>query len=288
MNARDPITPMTVVERARAGDQAAWKQLVCIYHKLVYMQCVCCGLQPADADAVTSDVFTGIFQSLSRFKKDKKTHRFLHFLRRITTYKIADHLRVQGKRLDIARGGEIQSVELMGLPEEVKEFSDEQVELIWSENELQTSLRSQLLVEAEEHFDNEMFRAYCLVEIENNSIESVAEELGLLPPEVDKKVSRVVSWMLANLSEFPDELTEKYPTEVSPQEAVVLSFLNGSFKPKSIQVYRLKEILGIPVRVVAQELGMTEGAVRTAAHRVRKWVAEKAPHLLVEVRPTTK
>lgn len=283
MDADTPITPMSLIERALSGDEEAWTQLIGIYRTMVYMQCVNHDLQPADAAAVTNDVFTGIFQSLRSFRRDEKTLRFHRFLRRITTFKIVDHMRKSGRQLDVAYGGEVQSVDFIGVADE-SGLSEEQIELVWNENDFDDTLRSLQLLEAAEIFEEEMCRAYQLIELEGRSVESAANELGLLPPEVEMKASGIAEWMLKKMSELPDGSVPEHRIELSTKEKAILKYIDGPFTAQSIEAYRLKEIRGMPIPVVASILQMTEGAVRTASHRVKKWVALNADRISAEVR----
>lgn len=99
-----PVTSLTLLNRVRTGDEAAWKRLVEIYGPLVFRKCQTKGLDSDDAAEVTQDVFAAACNGLNSFEKETPGYRFFHWLRSITTHKIADRYREREKGFP-ARGG---------------------------------------------------------------------------------------------------------------------------------------------------------------------------------------
>ena len=55
-----------MLEEARRGLDAAWRRLVDRYSRRVYRWCRCGGLQPADANNVSQEVFAGVGAEIAR------------------------------------------------------------------------------------------------------------------------------------------------------------------------------------------------------------------------------
>ena len=98
-------TSSTLLRRAKAQNPDAWRDLVEIYSRRIYRWCRRAGLQPADAGNVVQEVLRSVARKLEDFRHENATHTFRGWLRRITTNKINDHFRVQGKLPARPRGG---------------------------------------------------------------------------------------------------------------------------------------------------------------------------------------
>jgi RNA polymerase sigma-70 factor, ECF subfamily len=85
-------TSLTLLEKVRAQEQEAWDRLVELYTPLVWHWCRICGLQLADMEEVTQDVFTAVARGISTFHRDQEGDTFRGWLRSITRTKIIDHL----------------------------------------------------------------------------------------------------------------------------------------------------------------------------------------------------
>jgi RNA polymerase sigma factor (sigma-70 family) len=86
-------TSLSLLERARARDQAAWSRLVDLYGPLLHRWCLGAGLQPADAADVTQEVFAVVARSIDGFRHDRPGDTFRGWLYSITRNKIRDRLR---------------------------------------------------------------------------------------------------------------------------------------------------------------------------------------------------
>jgi len=282
-----PETSMSMISMAQRGDQAAWNRLIEIYAPLVHLQCIRKGLQIHDAHDVTMTVFTALWEGLHRFTRDKKNQRFLKYLRKITSHKLADHYRATGRRPDIAIGGDAQLLAALDQPVGTP-LSDIHSELLWAEEKLNEDLRAQHMVVAKTAFNDEFYQAWHRTVIDEASIVVVAKELDLLPPEVDWKASIVATWMRHRMTEFEDAendqatISRTYAT-ISQEEQSLLDLLAKKFQPQAIAIYRLKEVYGMPIASVAAELNVTQAVVRTSASRVRKWVRKEAPDVLASL-----
>jgi RNA polymerase sigma-70 factor (ECF subfamily) len=86
-------TSATLLERARARDQAAWQRLVDLYEPLILRWCRQAKLGPADAADIKQEVFLAVSGHIGAFRLEEAGHTFRGWLRMITRNKIRDHLR---------------------------------------------------------------------------------------------------------------------------------------------------------------------------------------------------
>ncbi len=86
-------TSLSLLQRARADDQEAWRQLVHLYGPLVYRWCGRSGLREEDAADVFQETFRALARELSSFRPARATGSFRCWLRAIVRTKVADHFR---------------------------------------------------------------------------------------------------------------------------------------------------------------------------------------------------
>lgn len=98
------VTSLTLLERARGADAAAWHRLVDLYGPLVHHWCRRAGLRGSDAADVGQEVFTRVWHALDRFRRDRPGDSFRGWLRTITRRSVVDHLR-RGRREPAPAGG---------------------------------------------------------------------------------------------------------------------------------------------------------------------------------------
>jgi RNA polymerase sigma-70 factor (ECF subfamily) len=89
---------LTLLDRLRQKqvDQEAWDVFVRVYGPLIFGRCIRQGLQPADAEDVTQEVFRKVLASIGQFER-RHTQAFRGWLARIAVNAAADlHRRRQG------------------------------------------------------------------------------------------------------------------------------------------------------------------------------------------------
>lgn len=274
-----PVTSMTLIDLVKRGDEDAWFRFVDVYTELIYAQCVNADLVPEAASEVSSDVFVALVSAVRSFRKRTSTDRFHHFLRRITTYKICDYWDAKRRLKDAGLGGGLHPVDLDVESEEC--LALEQVDQMWNEKQLQEAIRLRILRDARNHFPDETIRLYVLLEVEDRPISEVATEVNVTVVEAEQRASEVATWLAKASSEILPE--GRASAGVRPAlEQEMLKQLAANFRPKTIEAYRLKTFEKMPIKIVALELAMSEGAVRVAAHRVKNWIRENLPNTLIQ------
>jgi len=98
-------TSTTLIRQARAKNPDAWRELVEHYSRRVYRWSRRSGLQPADAGNIVQEVLRSVARKLPDFRHDNMGGSFRGWLKRITTNKINDHFRREGRQPATARGG---------------------------------------------------------------------------------------------------------------------------------------------------------------------------------------
>jgi RNA polymerase sigma-70 factor (ECF subfamily) len=89
-------TSLSLLERARANEPAAWRRLVELYSPLVFHWCRKGGLSAEDAADVMQDVFHALAGGLGRFQRRGDGDSFRGWLWGVTRFKLADHFRARG------------------------------------------------------------------------------------------------------------------------------------------------------------------------------------------------
>ncbi len=89
----DLETSSSLLWHARADEAPAWRELVDLYHPLVYKWCRQHGLQEADALDVGQEVFRAVARGLQSYRHDRPEDTFRGWLRIITRNKIRDYTR---------------------------------------------------------------------------------------------------------------------------------------------------------------------------------------------------
>src|SRR5271165_5191580 len=90
MSEKQP-TSLTLLERVRANDPAAWERLLHLYRPLVLHWCLRRGVTGADAEDVSQEVFAAVVSGLGRFRHDQAGDTFRGWLRGITRNKLLHH-----------------------------------------------------------------------------------------------------------------------------------------------------------------------------------------------------
>ncbi len=87
-----------LVERAKEGDQQAFKELVEAYQRKVYGICMGMLKDPADSKDVSQEVFIKVFRYLDSFNQESSFYTWLY---RITVNKCIDFIRKQKRKREV-------------------------------------------------------------------------------------------------------------------------------------------------------------------------------------------
>ncbi len=181
MEPRDPTSP-TLLERARARDQEAWRRLLYLYTPLLDFWCRRWGVQGSDADDVRQEVFQAVAAGLDGFRRDRPGDTFRGWLRGITHHKLLDLCR-RRRAQPAAQGGTDAHRRLLDVPESPP--PDE------PEEQLGDLYRRALeLVRGE--FEERTWQAFWRTAVDGQAPGDVAADMGVTPAAVRKAKSRVL------------------------------------------------------------------------------------------------
>jgi RNA polymerase sigma-70 factor (ECF subfamily) len=175
-------TSLSLLQRARAHDQEAWRQLVHLYGPLVYRWCKRAALPEVDTADIFQETFRAVARDLDSFRPNRSTGSFRCWLRTVTRTKIADHFRQP--RHAAAQGGTDAARRLANVADPLS-ADDEDAPA-------ETSLvvrRALDLIKPE--FSPQNWSAFWQVAIEGGSAVEVARQLGLNPQAVRQANYRI-------------------------------------------------------------------------------------------------
>ena len=176
-------TSLSLLERVKKQDQAAWYQLEQLYTPLVLRWCGQWGLKDADSEDRRQEVFTAVFNAIGAFRREPPAKTFRKWLRTITHNKVRDYWQ-RIKYQPAAAGGSDHQAWLnelpAGPPDDEATAQEEESELVRRALEL---LRAQ--------FEPETWQAWWRTAVDGQPVKDVAKELGLSGNAVYLARSRV-------------------------------------------------------------------------------------------------
>jgi RNA polymerase sigma-70 factor (ECF subfamily) len=178
------VTPVSLLERVRANDAAAWCRLVELYRPLVLLWCSRGRVPAADAEDVAQEVFAAAAAGLGRFHHDRPGDTFRGWLRTITHNQALLHLRRHQGR-PRAEGGSDAWEQLQGLADPLPgPGADEEAEI--------GQLYRRALEQVRGAFEENTWQAFWRTVIEGRTPDELTDELGMMPAAIRQAKSRVL------------------------------------------------------------------------------------------------
>lgn len=210
------VTSLSLLQRVQQLDSAAWEKFVRLYSPLVYAVARSTGLQPTDAQDVSQDVFAKLAVVIKGYRH---TGSFRGWLATLTRNRMLDTLRARQHRPATPGGTDFQAI-LNSVAQPVR--NDPELSR-WLEpsspKEDPLFLRAITLLESE--FARETYKAFWRMEIDGNSAEAVARELGWhderSPRKGANRVRQAKARVLRRLREEFSELIDQLPPEKSQE-----------------------------------------------------------------------
>ena len=182
----DPGTSLSLLDRVRSKDQAAWERLVSLYAPLVEWWCRQYQLQDADTADVRQKVFMAVAGRIDEFRRDPASGSFRGWLHTITRHKIYDHWRTEAPKA--ATGGSDAYERLLQLsPGEAIDPA------AGSEAEEQGILYRRAVQLITTDFEDTTRKAFWMVVVDDRPPAEVAQELGISANAVYLAKARVLS-----------------------------------------------------------------------------------------------
>ncbi len=177
LSGRDPREARVreLVERARAGDQAAFRELVTLHQDRAFGLALRITRSRADAEEVAQDAFVRAWLGLSRFRGESSFATWLH---RIVARRALDRLR----ELKAVRGHEVEVDEAEILPDPAGPGA--------AGADLEAAMRAKRLERLVLELPAAQRAAVTLYYYEDRSVEQVAAVLGMPENTVKTHLSR--------------------------------------------------------------------------------------------------
>jgi RNA polymerase sigma-70 factor (ECF subfamily) len=188
-------TDLSLLERARARDAAAWQQLVGLYQPLVTAWCKRDGVNGVDAEDIAQEVFAAAAKALDRFHRDRPGDTFRGWLRAITRNQVLLLFRRNAGRAH-AEGGSDAWCHLQELADPFIEGEEESVEI----GEL--CLRALKMVRGE--FEEHTWQAFWLTTVEDRRPADLVQELNMTANNIRQAKSRVLRRLRKELGDVLD------------------------------------------------------------------------------------
>jgi len=183
---------IALVERARAGDQAAFEQLVRQYDRQIFRVAQHITQNREDAEDLPQDVFLKAYGKLDQFQGNSK---FSTWLVRIAVNESLMRLRKRKTSRTVSMDQEVQT-EDGSIPRDFADWSPNP-EQIYGQSELGDILRKTI-----NGLPPGFRTVFTLRDIENLSTEETAEALGLSVPAVKSRLLRARLQLRERLSRY--------------------------------------------------------------------------------------
>jgi RNA polymerase sigma-70 factor (ECF subfamily) len=188
-------THRSLLEKARARDQAAWERMVALYAPLVLSWCRNWGLKAEDAADVFQDVFQAVAAHLNGFRRERSGDTFRGWLRTITRNKVNDLFRRRQREPEGVGGSEAHA-NLVQVPDI---GPSQEIEIA---EEAENALLHRALETIRGEFEPRTWEAFWQTAVEGRAAIDVAADLSMTPGAVRVAKSRVLHRLRTDLGEL--------------------------------------------------------------------------------------
>jgi RNA polymerase sigma-70 factor, ECF subfamily len=185
---------VSLLDRVKAQDSAAWSRLVELYSPLVFSWCHRCGLGREDAEDTVQQVFKSVARRVGQFRRERPGDTFRGWLRVIVRNQIRLHYRQEGHQPQ-AVGGTTARVRLQELPDENVEDADS------SDAQDIHNLFCRGLELIRNEFEDRTWQAFWRLVVEDRSSDDVCREFGLTPGALRQAKYKVLRRLRAELGD---------------------------------------------------------------------------------------
>lgn len=183
-------TSLSLLQRVKASDSAAWKRLVSLYSPMVYLWARKANLQAHDAEDVVQNVFLTVYSEISRFRRSQTGDSFRGWLWTICNRKVIDHFRAH-RQVGEATGG--SSAQLLLTQIAIPKFDADEATVE------RRRLYQRALAPLHEQFDKNVWQAFIRVAVHGDRAADVAKDLGISIATVYRAKSRVLTQLRTDL-----------------------------------------------------------------------------------------
>ena len=182
----DNSVSTSILERAKLGDQDAFRMITELYAGLVYHWIRKSGLSPENAQDTSQEVFISVSHNLKEFQRTKAGQSFRAWIRVITRRKIADHFR-RNKGVETAIGGDNKLDDFATIEENEEHEEIKHDRAIVYKKALQ-------FIKGE--FADKDCKAFLMLVVDESPAKDVAQSLGMSVNSVYIAKSRILKRLL--------------------------------------------------------------------------------------------
>jgi RNA polymerase sigma-70 factor (ECF subfamily) len=190
----DNSVSTSILERAKLGDQDAFRMITELYAGLVYHWIRKSGLSPENAQDTSQEVFISVNRNLKKFQRTKAGQSFRAWIRVITRTKIADHFR-RNNGVETALGGGSKLVDFATI-EKNEEYEE-------SKHDRGIVYKKALKFIKGEFADKDC-RAFLMLVVDEIPAKDVAQSLGMSVNSVYIAKSRILKRLLDKFEDLID------------------------------------------------------------------------------------
>jgi RNA polymerase sigma-70 factor (ECF subfamily) len=192
-------TSVSLLERIRARDQAAWSRFVRLYGPIIYGWCLRAGLRPEDAADIGQEVFTAVARGIGGFRYDRPGDTFRGWLFTITRNKLRDWFSSRGGTGIGGSDAQRRLAETLAAEPNVESASGDKVD----PSEVKGLYRRAIeLVRSE--FESRTWEAFWRTFVDGQAPADVALDLGIRPNAVYLARSRILRRLREEFNQLVD------------------------------------------------------------------------------------
>jgi RNA polymerase sigma factor (sigma-70 family) len=158
--------------------EMAWQEFHDQYAPIVAAFARRAGARPGEVDDVVEDVIAGFYEASPRFVYDALKGKFRGFLKTCTIRMLGKHVR---------------KAKLAGRPLDGATEVDVEVDHVWNDIWEQKQLSDALEMVRKQYKDNTTFQAFKRIVLEDQSVEEVAQSLGISKESAYKAKTRIAA-----------------------------------------------------------------------------------------------
>jgi RNA polymerase sigma-70 factor (ECF subfamily) len=192
-------TSLTLLERVKSRDSAAWQRLVELYGPLVFSWCRRSGLPAEDCQDVIQEIFAAVAANLGRFRRERPGDTFRGWVRVIARNQIRLHFRRQAHRPK-AVGGTTAQIRIQELPAEPFDELDDASDAC---EHHRLMCRGVELIRCE--FEEHTWQAFWLTAVEQRSSAEVCQQLQMTSGAVRQARYKVLRRLRTELGDLLEQ-----------------------------------------------------------------------------------
>ena len=179
-------TSSSLLDRVKAREPDAWRQLVGLYGPLIYRWCRQAGLSPEDSADVVQEVFASVAKSLNDFRGSQQCGSFRASLRTITQHRTSDLFRDRRGEAPAAGGTAAQQA-LLNIPGAADASTATEPAVA------RDAFWRRALAAVQDEFEDRTWQAFYRIVVDSTPPVEVGEELGMSLCAVYQAKSPVLS-----------------------------------------------------------------------------------------------